>query len=448
MAIFDGIRRFFGVRTPQTGANAADIAEKRLLSGAAVDDLLLSRIFTVPNKSGQTINADTVLGLSTVWRAINVIANGVASLPVSVVRIENTPAGVRKAKALTHPVYRQMSFQPSVLYTKFDFFQTLITHALLYGNAYVELSRERVTGYPKNYTILPPERVTLKVKDTGTFYYEIAQDTTQPGGRMYEVRPANMVHIKGLSWNGITGLQVIRMLADNFGLALANQEYLTKFFSEGATLAGILKHPGRLNNDAMTRLRGSWENTYSGSKNAAKVAILEEGMDYAAIGLSPQQAGAADTKKLTVSDIARIFGVPQFMLEDLDRATFNNIEHLSLLFITHTIRPWCKRIENELNIKLFPLDEQVTFQVEFDISDLQMSDLDSRSKWVESMMKWGILNRDEVREREGYNPISDGTGQDYFVPMNMMNPAEPPQEPAGVPQTDNNDEQGNENLPQ
>lgn len=447
MAIYDGFLRFFGVRTPEKAAKQAGIAEQRLLSGAAVDELLLSRIFTVPNKTGQTINADTVLGLSTVWRAISVIANGVASLPVHVVQIENTDTGVKKTRALRHPVYRQVSFQPSVLYTKYDFFQTLITHALLYGNAYVELTRERVTGYPKTYTILPPERVTLKAKETGTLYYEVVQDTTMPGARPYEVRPANMVHIKGLSWNGMTGLQVIRMLADNFGLALANQEYLTKFFSEGATLAGILKHPGRLTTDAMGRLRASWENSYSGSKNAAKVAILEEGMDYAAIGLSPQQAGAADTKKLTISDIARIFGVPQFMLEDLDRATFNNIEHLSLLFITHTIRPWCKRIENELNIKLFPTDEQVIFQVEFDISDLQMSDLDSRSKWVESMMKWGILNRDEVREREGYNPIGDGTGQEYYVPMNMMNPAEPPQ-PEGTPQTDTNNEQGNENLPQ
>ena len=445
MAFYDGILRFFGAKRAENQSNLQAIAENRALSGAAVDDLLLSRIFTVPNKTGQTINADTVLGLSSVWRAINVIANAVASLPVSVVQV--SPDGRKKTKAYTHSVHRQVSFQPSVLYTKYDFFQTLVTHALLYGNAYVELTRERVTGYPKTYTILPPERVTMKVKDTGTIYYEVIQDTTTPGARPYEVRPANMVHIKGLSWNGMTGLQVIRMLADNFGLALANQEYLSKFFSEGATLAGVLKHPGRLNGDAMARLRQSWEHSYSGSKNAAKVAILEEGMDYIAIGLSPQQAGAADTKKLTISDIARIFGVPQFMLEDLDRATFSNIEHLSLLFITHTVRPWCKRIENELNIKLFPADEQITFQVEFDIDDIRMSDLDSRSKWVESMMKWGILNRDEVREREGYNPIEDGTGTDYFVPMNMINPADPqPQEP---PQNNTtNEQEGNEDVSQ
>jgi HK97 family phage portal protein len=265
-------------------------------------------------------------------------------------------------------------------------------------------------------------------------YYEYTEVPTDPASGVTqpvvrEIRAGNMVHINGISWNGINGLNVIKFLADNFGLALANQQYLVKFFSEGATISGLLKHPGRLTPDAIKRLQASWQGTYAGSGNSGKVAIVEEGMDYQQVGLSPQQAGAADTKKLTISDIARIFGVPQFLLEDLDRATFSNIEHLSLLFRQHTIRPWCKRIESELNTKLFPVDEQVVFQVFFDIDDLAMSDLDSRSKWVESMMKWGILNRDEVRKKEGYNPIADGSGTAYYIPMNMADPTAPQPQP-------------------
>ena len=425
MGFFDGLSRAFGFQT----AKAVETPEKRMLQGNAVDELLLSRIFQYPNNTKQAISADSVLSLSTVWRAVNIISDSIASLPVNVMEMR---ADGSRSIAMRHPVQRQMAFQPSINYTKYNFFQTIVSHALLFGNGYVEINRERVTGYPKNYTILAPDRVTVKERN-GVIYYEYTEKMPDATNGMQasvrEIRAGNMVHINGLSWNGVTGLQVMRMLADNFGLALANQQYLNKFFSEGATISGVLRHPGRLTADAIKRLRDSWTGTYGGSTNSGKVAIVEEGMEYQAIGLSPQQAGAADTKKLTISDIARIFGVPQFLLEDLDRATFSNIEHLSLLFRQHTIRPWCKRIEAELNTKLFPADEQVAYQVVFDIDDLAMSDLDSRSKWVESMMKWGILNRDEVRKKEGYNPIADGTGQDYYIPMNMTNPAAPA--PAG-----------------
>ena len=433
MAIFDGLRSFLGFQTAQSG----ETPEKRMLQGNAIDELLLSRVLAVPTNTKQPISADTVLSLSTVWRAVNIISDSIASLPINVVQMR--PDG-GKDIALRHPVQRQMAFQPSPAYTKYNFFQTLVTHALLYGNGYVEINRERVTGYPKNYTILAPDRVTAKSKN-GQVYYEYVEQPSDPSSgitqpTVREIRAGNMIHINGISWNGITGLNVIKFLADNFGLALANQQYLVKFFSDGATISGVLKHPGRLTPDAIKRLQSSWQGTYSGAGNSGKVAIVEEGMEYQQIGLSPQQAGAADTKKLTISDIARIFGVPQFLLEDLDRATFSNIEHLSLLFRQHTIRPWCKRIEAELNTKLFPADEQVIFQVHFDIDDLAMSDLDSRSKWLESMMKWGILNRDEVRLKEGYNPIEDGSGQAYYVPMNMVDPTQPTAEAAGQRQLD------------
>lgn len=431
MAIFDGFRAFLGFQTAQSKEGA----EERMLQGNAIDELLLSRILAVPSNTKQAISADSVLSLSTVWRAVNIISDSIASLPVNVMQMGTD--GSRQI-ALRHPVQRQMAFQPSPLYSKYNFFQTLVTHALLYGNGYAEINRERVTGYPKNYTIIAPDRVTAKTKN-GQIYYEYTEQPTDPAAGIMtptirEIRAGNMIHINGISWNGITGLNVIKFLADNFGLALANQQYLVKFFSDGATISGVLKHPGRLTPDAIKRLQSSWQGTYSGSGNSGKVAIVEEGMEYQQIGLSPQQAGAEGTKKLTISDIARIFGVPQFLLEDLDRATFSNIEHLSLLFRQHTIRPWCKRIEAELNTKLFPADEQVTFQVFFDIDDLAMSDLDSRSKWVESMMKWGILNRDEVRRKEGYNPIADGSGEDYYIPMNMTNPAAP--QPQGAGQLD------------
>lgn len=384
------------------------------------------------SKTGQNVDVQSVLGLSAVWRALNILSDSISSLPIEVV--QKTAENTTKL-ALKHPVYRLLTISPSPLFTPYTMLHTMVVHAALTGNAYAFIHREQVTRYPKKITIIDPGRVSMHVLENDQVVYKV-------DGYDKTIKPGDMIHFGGLSWNGLSGVNVLEYLSDNFGLALANQEYLAKFFADGATIAGVIKHPGRLDDNSMLRLRRSWENQYGGSANSGKTAILEQGMDYESIGLSPQQAAAAETKKLTISDIARIFGVPQFLLEDLDRATFSNIEHLSLLFLKHTIRPWCKRIESEFNRKLFPEDEQGEFMVRFDIDDLHMVDLESRGQYIETMMKWGILNRDEIRERENYNPIADGSGKTYFVPMNMEDPNNPTQKT-----TQNNEPENNNPKP-
>lgn len=413
MSTWSKIVRLFVKEVDET----ADSSEKRgfmQMAGATVDSII-DFFGTTRSSTGQNVDVQSVMGLSAVWRALNILSDSIASLPVEVVR--KTQQNTVEA-AIKHPVNRLLTVNPSPLFTPYTMMQTLVTHAALVGNGYAYIHRERVTRYPKKISIIEPHRVSIHVLENDKVVYKV-------DGIDRTIKPDDMIHFGGLSWNGLAGINVLEQLADNFGLALANQEYLAKFFADGATIAGVIKHPGRLDDQSMIRLRRSWEAQYGGSKNSGKTAILEQGMDYQAIGLSPQQAAATETKKISISDVSRIFGVPQFLLEDLDRATFNNIEHLSLLFLKHTIRPWCKRIESELNRKLFPTDEQGEYMVRFDLDDLHMVDLDSRGKYVETMMKWGILNRDEIRERENYNPIADGTGQKYFVPMNMQDPANP-----------------------
>lgn len=392
--------------------------------GTSVDDIINMFGFT-KSSTGQTVDSRSVLGLSAVWRALTILSDSIASLPIEVVqkKADNT-----SIQAIKHPVTRLLTISPSPLFTPYTWIHTMVAHAALMGNAYAIIKRERVTKYPKEILVIEPGRVTAHIVDGDKLVYKIE-------GISKTYKADDIIHFGGLSFTGLAGINVLESLSDNFGLALANQEYLSKFFADGATLSGVIKHPGRLDDNAMLRLRRSWEAQYGGSSNSGKTAILEQGMDYEATGLSPQQAAAGETKKLTIADISRIFGVPQFLLEDLDRATFNNIEHLSLLFIKHTIRPWCKRIEAELNRKLFPRDEQGEYIARFDLDDLYMTDLDSRGKYIETMMKWGVLNRDEIRAREKYNPIPDGSGNKYFVPMNMHDPNEPkPESPAPAPQ--------------
>lgn len=431
MGIWSDITRIFVKEVDEAPQNGEKRGYMQQM-GTSVDDII--EFFNATKSStGQTVDTQSVMSLSAVFRAVNILADSIASLPVKVLQKTDQNTQI---EAFRHPVTRLLTVSPSPLFTPYTWIHTMMAHASLIGNAYAIIKRERVTKYPKEILVIEPHRVNAHIVDNDKLVYKI--DNIK---RTFKAE--DIIHFGGLSFTGLAGINVLEHLADAFGLALANQEYLAKFFADGATLSGVIKHPGRLTDDALLRLRRSWETQYGGSNNSGKTAILEQGMEYQSTGLSPQQAAAAETKKLTIADISRIFGVPQFMLEDLDRATFNNIEHLSLLFIKHTVKPWCRRIEAELNRKLFPTDEQGEYSVKFDIDDLYMTDLDSRGKYIETMMKWGILNRDEIRAREQYNPIEDGSGQQFFVPMNMHDPTKEEQENE---EDANNTEQGNEDV--
>ncbi|MBK6905549.1 MAG: phage portal protein [Saprospirales bacterium] len=163
--------------------------------------------------------------------------------------------------------------------------------------------------------------------------------------------------------------------------------------------------------------------------NAGKTAILEQGAKYTRIGATPMEAGYTETKKSLVSDIARITGVPQFLLEDLDRATFNNIEELSKLFRDlHAETALCFNIAAELAWKLLPENEKANHEIRFDFSEILGADVESQSKLIDSLMKWGVANRDEVRRTQGMPPIEDGSGKAYYIPLNMVDPTKEPEE--------------------
>jgi HK97 family phage portal protein len=229
-----------------------------------------------------------------------------------------------------------------------------------------------------------------------------------------------------------------------FGTALYNQDFLSNFYKNGAAVSGVVTVPQSLTDDAYKRLSSSWQSRYGGAGNVGKTAILEQGATYNRTGLSPAEAGVGDAKKVTTADIARITGVPQFLLEDLDRATFNNIEHLGLLFVTYTILPLCQNIEAELSRKLLPEADQMNYEIRSDLHSLLRADTENRAKLIESMMKWGIINRDEARAIEGLNPIADGSGQAYYVPMNMIDPTKPTPEPVQPEPAQNEDDNDTE----
>ena len=231
-------------------------------------------------------------------------------------------------------------------------------------------------------------------------------------------RSDEMLHLLNMSWNGVGGLNIISMHRDTIGLALSNREVANKYYKNGAHTDKWIKYPGKLSNEAYQRLKISFSRNYGGASNAGQIPIFEEGGELKAIGATPKDSSHVETSKLTISDIARITGVPQFMLEDLDRATFNNIEHMTLQFVKHTIRPWCKNIEAELDRKIFQEVEKGEKAARFDLDALLMADTETRAEYHYKLFQIGAMSPNDIRRAEGKTPIIDGDR--YYRPLNMI----------------------------
>jgi HK97 family phage portal protein len=372
----------------------------------------ISGYMTGKTTSGVSVDADSALSLSAVWRAVDVISSTMAQLPIEIIR-ETANGGQKIAK--NHPLYYIISESPNDSASRYDFMQALVANAVMTGNGYAYIERPMRIAAPTALHNIDPVRVTQYIDQEGKVIYRV--------DGFKDVAARDMIHIKGLTWNGISGVDLIRHHAENFGLALANRSYGANFYNNGAHLSGILKHPTKLSKEAHDRLRASWRQSYGGSSNTGNTAILEEGMDFVKVGLDPVTAQFLETGRKTIADISRIFGVPQFLLEDLDRATFNNIEQLTLLFVRHTILPWCERIKGELNRKLFEGAERGRYKVRFILASLLQGDTQSRAEFYSKLFNIGAFSPNDIRRMEGLNPVEGG--DKYFVQINMGNIADP-----------------------
>lgn len=370
-------------------------------------------------KAGVTVDGESALSLSPVWRAVDVLSSTIALLPIEVIR--ETAAG-NQTKAARHPVQFLLGDSPNDEVSAYDFMQCLVANAVLTGNGYAYIERDLRQGPAKAIYNLDPTRVTPYFDGMGRLFYRIDQYKDA-------VAPRDMIHIKGLTWNSFTGMDMIRHHKESFGLGIANRDYGANFYSNGAHLSGVLKHPGKLTQDAYSRLISSWKQSYGGASKAGATAVLEEGMSFERLGLDPGTAQFLETGRKTIADVSRIFGVPQFLLEDLDRATFNNIEQLTLLFVRHTILPWCERIRNEFNRKIFATSERGRYKIRFVLSSLLQGDTQSRGEYYSKLFNIGALSPNDIRRMEGLNPVEGG--DKYFVQVNMGDITESGEMPDG-----------------
>ena len=356
--------------------------------------------------SGKVVNERTAMQTSAVYACVRILAETVASLPLHTYkRIDKG-----KEKALEHDLYYLLHDAPNPEMTSFIFRETMMSHLLLWGNSYSQILRDGRNNVKGLYPLMP-DKVTVDRDKTGEIYYIYNKD-----GEQYPLRNDQVLHIPGLGFDGLIGYSPIAMAKNSIGVAIATEEYGSKFFSNGANPSGVLEHPGTIKDPK--RVRDSWNAVYQGSSNAHKVAVLEEGMSFKAIGIPPDQAQFLDTRKFQIEEICRIFRVPPHLVANLERATFSNIENQSISFVVHTIRPWLIRIEQSINKALFKESETKTHFVSFTVDGLLRGDYKTRMEGYAVGIQNGFLSPNDVRGLENMNVIENG--EIYCMNGNML----------------------------
>lgn len=387
--------------------------------------------------SGITVNEGSALRYTPVWAAVNIIAGAVGYLPLFV--FKRTSEG--KDRDRNNRSFNLLHDRPNPYMDALTFRETLTAHALTWGNGYAEIERD-VGGIGRAVNTWPllPNRVKVVVDETGKVGYEVRL----PSGGSRILAAENVLHIKGLGFDGYQGYSVIRTHMNSLGLGIAAEKYGNKFFGNASRPSGVLEHPGKLSDPATDRLRKTWDGMHQGLENMHRLAILEEGMTWKQIGIPPEEAQFLETRTFQIGDVARIFQVPLHMLSEMSKSTFSNIEHQQIEFVTYTLLRWLKRWESEYNRKIVdPLMTGTVF-AEFVVDALLRGDTASRFRSYAIGRQWGWYSVNDVRERENLNKIEGGDM--YLVPSNMT-PAdklgeepEPAPEPAPDPPDDENDD--------
>ena len=385
--------------------------------------------------SGKNVTEETAIQISTVYACVRVLAETIASLPLNVYESDGK-GGSRIAE--NHPLEYLLHDAPNEEMTSFIWREQMMTQILLRGNSYSQIVRNGKTAIMSIYPLLS-SNMTVDRDDSGalTYKYQMADENT------ITLSPAEVLHIPGMGFDGIMGYSPIALMKTTLGLTLAAEEYGSKVFGNGATPAGVLTHPNRLKDPE--KLRNAWNAAYGGSANAGKIDILEAGMKFERISMQNSEAQFLETRKFQVSEICRIYRVPPHMVGDLEHATFSNIEHQSISFAVHTIRPWLVRIEQSMNKALFSKNERGKYFVKFNMDGLMRGDYKSRMEGYAIARQNGWMSADDIRGLENLNPIGAAKGgEEYLVNGNMIPIKQAGQQNAAAQTGEQDDQTANE----
>lgn len=365
--------------------------------------------------SGENVNEKSAMQIVTVYACVRLLAETVAGLPLHLYRKTNNNE-LGKERAEDHPLYKLLYRLPNPEMTSFSFRETMMTHLLLWGNAYAQVIRDGRNNILQLYPLQPDQMEVDRDKQGRIIYIYRTYSDEVPGTENKEIifRQDQIFHIPGLGFNGLIGFSPIAMMKNALGTTMAVEKYGSAFFKNGAQPAGVLEHPGVLKSPE--RIRQNWSDVYGGPGNAHKVAVLEEGMTYKPISLPPEDSQFLSTRQFGVNEICRIFRVPPHMVQDLSHATFSNIEHQSIDFVVHTLTPWLVRWEQSIIKDLLLSNEQDVYFPKFNVDGLLRGDYQSRMQGYATGIGNGFLSPNDVHRLENMDLIpADKGGDSYYL---------------------------------
>ena len=374
--------------------------------------------FMGSSAAGKSVNERSAMQMTAVYACVRILSESIAGLPLHMYQYEEDGS---KKKAVEHPLYHLLHDEPNPEMTSFIFRETLMSHLLLWGNAYAQIIRNGKGDIIALYPLMP-NRMKVERDTKGQLYYEyqtMKEDAPTMKGAVYQLDPSEVLHVPGLGFDGLVGYSPIAMAKNAIGLAIAAEEYGSKFYANGAAPSGVLEHPNVLKDPA--KVRDSWNAAFGGSSNAHRVAVLEEGMKYTPISISPNEAQFLETRKFQINEIARIFRVPPHMVGDLEKSSFSNIEQQSLEFVKYTLNPWVCRWEQALQRALLDDDEKGKYFFRFNVEGLLRGDYQSRMNGYATARQNGWMSANDIRELENLDRIPAELGGDlYLVNGNML----------------------------
>lgn len=367
---------------------------------------------SVPSTAtGIAVSEWTALNYAGVFAATNLIASDVSGLPLALLK---RLKGGGKEKFDDHNVYRLIHDQPNPDMTSVVWRKTVQGHALMWGNGYSWIRRDGA-GRPYAIELLTPDRVSALRSPLGTLQYRVSN----PGGADSIVDAADMIHIPGLGFNGVTGYSVIDKARESIGLAMGAERFGGTFYGNGSTFGGIISSPNaRPAPEVVENDRRALNSQHQGVDRAHKILALYGGATFQQIGIPPNAAQFLETRKFQVEEIARWFNLPPHKLGILDGSTRANIEQQTVDYYTTTLIPWLRVWEQELTIKLVASSERNIQFVEHNVDGLLRGDSTSRGDFYSKQFSVGGITANEVRESENRNPLPGG--DEAFVGLQSL----------------------------
>ena len=342
-----------------------------------------------------SFSANYAMRLSAVYRAVELISDSVAMLPIYV-QFEDSDGF--KTRYTEHNANKLLNNQPNSIMTRYQFIKLLLIDVMLRGNAFAYIKRDE-TGNATELVYLRPDTVTID-------YNELTRELKYRCNTVTGIiEPCNIIHLVKYSTDGIHGVSILQNAKNTLALTSDTEKQASNFFKSGCALSGILKVQGQLSDTQKQQIKSSWNSAYNGE--ASGLAVIQGNMDYQQISVNAADAQLLESRLFNVSDIARFFGISPVLLGDLSKSSYSTLEQSQLQFLSQTLQPYITMIEQEFSRKIFRPSE-INLSINIDEKALIMTDKEALASYYVQLQQNGLMTANEIRKELGLPAIENG----------------------------------------